>query len=291
MMAICALLTGGRLVLMQRFSPDAAIDAVERERVTVLNGAPAHFRLVLDRLERSPRDVSSLRLSVGTAAAFPAPLVRAIWDRLGVRFMYMYGSSEGVGVATTDPDDILLGAVGRPAAESVEIVGPDRQALPAGEVGEIAFSRKVFPVRSWGDADGDGGDWFYSGDRGMRDAEGRLYVYGRLKHQIDRGGMKVDPVEVESALLGCRAVADATVLGMPDPVVGEVVCACIVATGEQPQPRLGEIREALGRTLTRYKLPEELRYLQTIPRTQVGKVDLTALRGQIETTPHVVERR
>lgn len=291
MMAVAALLAGGRLVLAQRFSPDAALDDIEHERVSVLNGAPAHFRLLLDRLDRRPRDVSSLRLSVGTAAVFPAPLVRAIWDRLGVRFMYMYGSSEGVGVATTDADDILLGSVGRPAPESVAIVGADREPLPAGDVGEIAFSRRVFPVRSWGEPGGAGGDWFYSGDRGRLDDEGRLYVYGRIKHQIDHGGLKVDPVEVETALLGCRGIADGTVLGVPDPVVGELVCACVAVTGEQPQPRLGEIREELGKRLAPFKLPEELRYLDAIPRTQVGKVDLAALREQIATVPHIVERR
>jgi acyl-coenzyme A synthetase/AMP-(fatty) acid ligase len=291
MMAVSALLAGGRLVLLERFSVQEALAAIERERITVFNGAPTHFRLLLDRLDAERHDVDSLRLSVGTAAAFPAPLVHEIWDRLGVRFMFMYGSSEGVGFATTDREDILLGSVGRAAPGSVAVVDGDRNPLETGELGELAFSRNVFPIRSLGADDDGAGEWYYSGDRGRLDEQGRLYVYGRLKHQIDRGGLKVDPVEVEAALLASPRIADAAVIGQPDPILGEVVCACVVTTGEQPQPRLGEMRDALGRWLAPHKLPDEMRYLPAIPRTDVGKVDLEALRHVVDRSPHIIERR
>jgi acyl-coenzyme A synthetase/AMP-(fatty) acid ligase len=290
MMAVAALLQGGRLVLLDRFGVEEALAAIARERVTVLNGAPTHFRLLLDRLDPGRHETGSLQLSVGTAAAFPAPLVREIWARLGVRFMFMYGSSEGIGFATTDPDDILRGSVGRPAAGSVRVVDAARRPLPAGEIGELAFSRRVFPVRTWGE-EPDAGDWYYSGDRGRVDEDGRLYVYGRLKHQIDRGGLKVDPVEVEAALLDVPRVVDGAVLGRPDPVLGEVVCACVVTTGDEPRPRLGEVRERMGGTLAPHKLPDELHTLPAIPRTALGKVDLPGLRAVLDGTPHLVERR
>jgi acyl-CoA synthetase (AMP-forming)/AMP-acid ligase II len=210
-LALAALMVGGRLVLLPRFSPGEALWTVERERVTVLNGAPAHFRLLLDRLEREPSDVSSVRLAVGTTAAFTGPLVRSIGERVGAAFAY----------------------------------------------------------------DGDG------------EAEGD----GEVDGASDRGGLGVDPLEVETALLGCRAVADGTALTMPDGSGGVLVCACVVATGEQPQPRLAEVRETLGRQLEPYKLPEEMRYLRHIPRTDAGRVDLGALLRAIDGTPHLVERR
>ena len=291
MMAVAGLLGGGRLVLMERFAVEDALAAIDRERVTVLNGAPTHFRLLLDRLDPERHSVESLRLSVGTAAAFPAPVVREIWDRLGVRFMFMYGSSEGIGFATTDPDDILLGSVGRPQAGSVRVVDERRRPLAVGETGELAFSRRVFPVRYWGDGDGAADEWFYSGDRGRLDGDGRLYIYGRLKHQIDRGGLKVDPVEVEAALLDSPRVVDAAVIGRPDPVLGEVISACVVPTGEEPRMRLGELREVMGRALAPHKLPDELHTLDAIPRTPLGKVDLARLRTRVDTVPHLVERR
>ena len=170
-------------------------------------------------------------MSVGTAAAFAPSLVEAIWNDLSVDFVHMYGSSEGVGVATTDREDIRLGSVGRPPADSTRIVAADREELPTGEIGEIAFSRKVYPVTYWQPSpsdDPDRSEWFYSGDLGRLDEQGRLYVFGRLKHQIDRGGLKIDPVEVERALLKCPEVADAAVMGIPDPILGEAVCACVV---------------------------------------------------------------
>jgi len=294
MMAVTGLLTGGRLVLLPRFSTDEALALISAERVTVLNGAPTHFQLILSRRDPARHDLSSLRFGVGTAAHFPPSLLRSIWDGLGMELVYMYGSSEGVGVATTDREDMLRGSVGRPAPGSVVIVGPDRAPLPAGETGEIAFSRAVYPVRYWGPESagpstgqigglGRGGDaaagsWYFSGDLGRLDTEGRLYVHGRLKHQIDRGGLKIDPVEVESALLGCAGVVDAAVIGRPHPILGETVCACIVpAAGKAP--RLDSLRGALAGVLAPSKLPEELCLLENIPRTKLGKVDLAALRA------------
>jgi acyl-CoA synthetase (AMP-forming)/AMP-acid ligase II len=272
--AMAGLLSGGTLVLLDRFSTNEVLAAVGDEHVTVLNGAPAHFRLVLDRFDETVHDVSSLRLSIGTAATFPPELVREMRRRLGVDMVIMYGSSEGVGIATKDQDDIALGAVGRPAPESVAIVGPDRMPVPVGEIGEIAFSRAVFPVRYWGEAESTG--WYYSGDRGRLDAEGRLYVHGRLNHQIDRGGLKVDPTEVEAALLRCDDVRDAAVIAVPNPVLGESVCACVVSR-DGASLTLDGLRSRLAGELAPYKLPEELRLVEHIPRTALGKVSLDAL--------------
>ncbi len=286
MMAVAGLLSGGQLALLPEFTAKAALDLIGREQVTVLNGAPTHFKLVLGRLDPQRHAVGSLRLSVGTAALFPPPLVQAIWERLGVEFMFMYGSSEGLGVATTDRQDILLGSVGRPAPGAVRIVGPGREPLPTGQTGEIAFSRRVFPVQYWQGAGQappqaeQGEVWYYSGDLGRMDEEGRLYVFGRLKHQIDRGGIKIDPAEVEAALLRCAGVSDAAVIGVPNPILGESVCACVVpASG--PPPTLTGLRAALGAELAPYKLPEELCLLERIPRTPIGKVDQGQLREEL----------
>jgi acyl-CoA synthetase (AMP-forming)/AMP-acid ligase II len=296
MMAMAALLTGGKLILLDRFSAEDVLHTVTTQGVTVLNGAPAHFKLILNRLEPTRHRTQSLRLSVGTAAFFSPELISSIWERLGVEFMFMYGSSEGVGVATTDREDMLRGSVGKPTAGSVIIVGPDRQPLPPGETGEIAFSRQVFPVRYWEDASASSASsvapqaaegkapWYYSGDLGRLDEDGRLYVFGRMKHQIDRGGLKVDPVEVETALLRCRGVADAAVLGQANPILGETVCACVVAAPDSI-PTLEQLRSALQDQLAPYKLPEELYVLDHIPRTQLGKVDLKKLKENIAPLP------
>jgi acyl-CoA synthetase (AMP-forming)/AMP-acid ligase II len=278
MMAAGGLLTGGRLVLLDRFSAGAALALVERERVTVLHGSPTHFRLLLDRREPG-HDASSLRIGAGSAAAFPPALLRAIFDELGMAFMVMYGSSEGVGVVTTDREDMLLGSVGRPEPGTVAVLAPNGEPLPAGATGEIAFSRSRYPVRYWNGPEAPGA-WYRSGDLGRFDEQGRLYVVGKLKHLISRGGLHVDPVEVENAILDLPGVADAAVVAAPNPVLGEVVCACLVPD-RGDAPTLDELRAALGGRLAPHKLPEALHLLERIPRTRIGKVDLPALRALV----------
>jgi non-ribosomal peptide synthetase component E (peptide arylation enzyme) len=123
-------------------------------------------------------------------------------------------------------------------------------------------------------------DWYYSGDYGRLDEEGRLYVLGRVKHQINRGGLKVDPVEVENALLECPAIADAAVIGVNDNILGELVCACVVPARDEA-PSLEQLRSFLGDVLASYKLPEELCVLESIPRTRTGKVDHELLQARI----------
>jgi acyl-CoA synthetase (AMP-forming)/AMP-acid ligase II len=273
------------VVLQRSFRASDTLDTIAAERITVFNGTPTHFRLVLRELERSRRDVRSLRLSAGTAAAFPPALVQRIWNELGAELVVMYGSSEGVGVATSDRNDILLGAVGRPRPGSTRIMGPDGQTVPAGSVGEIAFSRRVYPVRYWRaespEAVQDDPLWFRSGDLGKIDDDGRLYVLGRLKTQIDRGGLKVDPVEVERALLAVPNVADAAVIGIANETLGEIICACVVQAFE-PAPTLDGLRWSLGGQLASYKLPDELCVLASIPRTSLGKARADELRALVD---------
>ena len=139
----------------------------------------------------------------------------------------------------------------------------------------------MYPVTYWqpSPSEPDRSEWFYSGDLGRLDEQGRLYVFGRLKHQIDRGGLKIDPVEVERALLKCPDVADAAVMGIPDPILGEAVCACVVPE-DGAAMTLDDVRGRLATELAGYKLPAALRILDSIPRTQLGKIDLERLQAK-----------
>lgn len=285
-LAIAGLLTGGRLVLVERFAPGEVLPLLGREQVSVLHGTPAHFRLLIDGLDRARHDVSSLRIGVASGAAFPTELLRRIYDDLQMDLILTYGTSEGIGCATDDRDDILRGSVGRPPLEYVRIVDPEGRPLPLGKVGEIV-ARKTHTVRYWDDGptgEDHDPDWYPTGDLGRVDEEGRLYVLGRVGHQIDRGGLFVDPEEVETALLDHPGLADAAVTGLPDPVLGEVVCACVVPSDEGP-PALEDLRRLLEPRLARHKLPEALCLLEEVPRTAVGKVDRPALRARAEAAP------
>ncbi len=271
-----ALFTGGCLRLMPKFSVSEAVDLIERDRVTVLNGTPTHYKLLLDRLATEGRDVSSLRTGVGSAASFAPDVLRRVLDDLGMVPLLLYGSSELLYVCTSDRDDLLRGAVGRPATGQVKIVGPDRAAVRPGELGEIAF-RVRWPVRYWKEpeANRDPGQWYHTGDVGRLDSDGRLYVLGRVKHQINRGGHKIDPGEVETLLDGYPGIADHAVIGVPDPVLGQVVGVCVVVAGVAPT--VAALRAYLEPDLARYKLPEVICVVNEIPRNRNGKVDYDAL--------------
>jgi acyl-CoA synthetase (AMP-forming)/AMP-acid ligase II len=288
-LAMLALLSGGRLVLAERFSPAAALRTVAAEGVTVLPGMPAHFTLLLGALGAADHDVGSLRWAISAASNLPRPLVDGIYDRLGVKLLYVYGCSENFTVLTTDPEEIRRGSVGRrvfkgpdgtPPAGSIAVLDPaGGDPLPAGAVGELAFGATC-PVRYWKDPDAATDGWYRTGDLGRVDPDGTVYVLGRLKELVNRGGLHVSPSEVETAVRLHPAVADSAVVATPDPVLGEAICACVVPAGETP-PDLGALREFLAPVLARHKLPDELCLVEAIPRTKIGKVDRPALRAAV----------
>jgi len=283
-LALIALLSGGRLVLADRFSPEETLRLVTDEGVTVLPGMPTHLRLVIDRLEPSRHDVSSLRWVVSAAATLPRPLAEQAYECLGVEILFVYGCSEGFTTLTTDREEILAGSVGRTVfvgppgtapAGTLAIFDLDGRRLPVGQIGEIVFGARQ-PVRYWGDPDVATDGWYHTGDLGRIDDEGRLYLEGRLKELLNRGGLKVSPGEIETVLTRHPAVADAAIVATPDPVLGEAICACVVVAGSVP-PSLSEVRSFLGETLARHKLPDELCLMERIPRTNIGKVERATL--------------
>jgi len=288
-LALMALASGGRLVLMDRFSPTEALELVDEEGVTVLPGTATHLTLLMDELDPARHRTRTLRATVSAAAPLPPELVDGLHERLGVELLHVYGCSEGFLTATADRDEIRAGSVGRtvfrgpegsPPDGSVAILDPDRHALlPAGEIGEIAFGASR-PVRYWEAPPAATDGWYRTGDLGWLDGHGRLYISGRLKEVVNRGGLKVAAGEIEAALVRHPHLADAAVVPAPDPVLGEAICACVVPAGAGP-PTLGELRASLGEHLARHKLPDELCVVDSIPRSGVGKIDRAALGALI----------
>lgn len=288
-LTLMALATGGRVVLLDRFSPGAALRAARQEQPTILPGTPTHFTLLLRHLVAQPDALDSVRAMAFAAAPPPPALIDELYARLDVELMHVYGCSEGFVTLTTDPAEIRRGAAGRtvfrgppgtsPTGE-VAIVDPDgTKFLAPGEVGEIVFGCSK-PVRYW-DAPPVGADgWYRSGDLGWLDGEGCLTVSGRLKDVINRGGLKVACAEVEAVLGGQPGVADAAVIPAPDPILGESICACVVPAA-QATPRLADLRAGLSQRLARHKLPDELCLLDSLPRSPLGKLDRGALAGVV----------
>lgn len=287
-LALMGLCTGGRVVLQERFSPGDALRMVGDEHVTVLPATPTHLTLLLRALDPDHR-TGSLRWTVSAAAPLFPGLYDEVADRLGMRMLYIYGCSEGFLVRTTDPEEIRSGSVGRevfrdPRGDgpdgTVRILDPDSgQPVPDGAVGEVAFGTRD-PVRYW-DAPAAAGDgWYRTGDLGRLDPDGRLFLCGRLKEVVNRGGLKVAPREIEAVLERHPQVADCAVVPSPDPVLGEAVCACVVPSAGSV-PSLEGLRDFLSGRLARHKLPDEVCVLDEIPRSEVGKIDRLGLAGRV----------
>lgn len=284
-LTLLALLTGGRLVLLERFSPSAALRLVTTEEVTVLPATPTHLSILLAELDGAAHRTDTLRWVPAAAAALPGALAEQVYQRLGVEIFSVYGCSEGFLCVTTNRDDVLSGSVGHtvyhgptdtPPAGTMQVVDPDQHTpLPAGELGEIAFGANA-PVRYWDEAPAASHGWYHSGDLGRQDSDGRLFILGRRNELVNRGGLKVSSGEVEAVLVRHPGVADAAVVPSPDPVLGEAICACVVPVGSV-SPTLTDVRDFLAVSLARHKLPDELCVLERLPRSSIGKLDRTAL--------------
>ncbi|HEX5725011.1 MAG TPA: AMP-binding protein [Longimicrobiaceae bacterium] len=281
---------GASLVLDDEDHPAAALATVERERVTVYHGVPTSFIVALREESRPERSLGSLRTGIVAGAPVAEELVQRIHAELVPEVRVGYGLTEaGSMVAVTRPEDPpgkRVSTVGRLLPEvEVKVLDVDSSVLPVESVGELAvkgpgvmqgYYRQPGETAQAFTPDG----FFITGDLGMLDEEGFLHILGRRKEMIIRGGFNVYPREVEDRLHAHPAVLDVAVVGLPDEVLGEVACACIVpvegaiVTGE-------EIKDFCREVLADYKVPDLVRFLDSFPMTGSGKVRRVELARMI----------
>jgi fatty-acyl-CoA synthase/O-succinylbenzoic acid--CoA ligase len=205
----------------------------------------------------------------------------AFEKKYSVPILHNYGQTEFAGaIAFERPDDIAAGirpqnTVGRVApGVEVAILGADGNRRRAGEVGEIV-ARAVSAMSGYLDPDGtpaDPGGWLHTGDLGILDDQGFLFVVGRVRDMVVSGGFNVYPAQVEAALNDLPPVADSAVTGVPDERLGEVpVAAVVLHTGVSAS--VDEIRNGLRARLAAYELPRKIAVVDEIPRLETGKVD------------------
>ncbi len=279
-----------------------ALAALEAEAVTVAQGVPAQWRLLLDLPRFDQADLSHLRL-VGTGAArVPPALVAELRQRLAVPVVVRYTSTEsclGTGTSPADPDEVVATTVGQPVP-GVELAVVDEggrpvparrpgrvrlrsgavmrgyvgrwpsgrgEALTAGDVVDQAATAAVL------DADG----WLTTGDLGFLTEEGHLVLVGRESEMYIRGGYNVYPAEVERVLAEDPSVAQVVVVGTPDPVLGEVGVAFVVPTPGSEAPTLEGLVTRCRGVLADYKAPDALVVLDDMPVTAMMKPDRRAL--------------
>jgi long-chain acyl-CoA synthetase len=285
--------TGGKLVLMPpgRFDPVAAMQVIERERVTSIGGVPTIMWRIIEAPERSQNDLSSVqRASYGGAPAAPELVDRIAeaFPNLRKTLTTAYGLTETASVATAHGGDDYFshrGSVGRPAPTvELKIVGDDDQEMPTGEAGEIWIKGPNVMARGyWNRPDANAESftdgWFHTGDIGKVDADGFVYIVDRAKDLIIRAGENIACVEIENVLFQHPDVVDAAVVGVAHPVLGEEVKAVVqVRAGSTVTAE--ELRDFCRPHLANFKVPEyvEIRS-EPLPRNPAGKVLKNLLRG------------
>ncbi|HEX3946831.1 MAG TPA: fatty acid--CoA ligase family protein, partial [Acidimicrobiales bacterium] len=256
------------------------------ERVTVGQGVPSQWRLLLDRPELADTDLRGLRIC-GTGAAPASPsLIREMTGRLGCPVVIGYTSTEAAlttGSLPGDQPELIARTVGR-ARENVEVrvVDDDTRPLPSGEIGDVECRSAALMCHYWEDPERtadvlrpDG--WLRTGDRGWLDPDGYLTLVGRRTEMYLRGGYNVYPVEVERVLSDMPAVAQVAVVGRPDSVLGQIGVAFVVpAAGHRP-PTRAAVRDWVAGVIADYKAPDLIEVVPELPLTAMGKVDKRVL--------------
>jgi acyl-CoA synthetase (AMP-forming)/AMP-acid ligase II len=272
--AFAALSAGGAVICPRRFTPQRFWPQARQHGATWLSAGPTLHRMILDAMDQAGPP-ATLRF----ARSCSSPLAPALLDRAeggyGVPMLEAYGMTEASHQMTANPlppAARIPGSVGVPTGTQVAIADQHGQLLPPGAAGEVVVRGPAvmsgYVSNPQATAEAFFGDWFRTGDRGAL-TDGYLYLEGRIKEMILRGGENISPAEIEQVLLSHPAVRDAVCFGVPDDKYGELPAAAVTLGGEaEPKAIIGYCRERLAA----FKVPSRLYVLTEIPRTPTGKV-------------------
>ncbi|WP_433328375.1 AMP-binding protein [Spirillospora sp. CA-294931] len=281
---------GGCLVLLDHFTPRDALAAIEDHRPTHVLGVPTMIRMMLDVPWSGARPAMTALLLGGSE--LDARTVAEAGERFGCPVVNVYGSADGVNCHSGLPPIRVEGdtpgvVVGRPDPLVTDIRitrSPDEAGADAGEILARGPMTPMCYVgapelnRRYRTADG----WVRTGDLGLLDGSGLLRLVGRLKQVVIRGGANISLAEVEHALAAHPDVRDVVCVGVPDPVMGERLAACVVSRDGRPLELAELCAHLLGRGLDKVKHPERLLLVREMPLTPAGKPDRGALRDRLE---------
>ncbi|MFN2099479.1 acyl-CoA synthetase [Altererythrobacter sp. MF3-039] len=281
---------GGTVVVMEKFTPESALEAIEKHQVTHSQWVPTHFvrMLKMPEEERTRYDLSSHKVAIHAAAPCPVPIKREMIEWWGPIITEYYAGSEGIGMTILGSKDWLEhpGSVGRSLYGIIHICGPDGEEVPRGTDGVIYFENEILPTYhndpdKTKDAMHPKG-WMTLGDIGHMDEDGFLYLTDRKSHMIISGGVNIYPQEIENLLVTHDKVMDAAVIGAPDEDLGEKVVAVVqpIDMGDAGDALEAELREFLAPSLARIKMPKLFDFRPDLPREANGKLYKRELRDE-----------
>ena len=272
-----SLFSGGAVACIGVFSATAFQRGIAEFAPTWTQAVPAMTAEILRADDGTA--LSCLRLLRSVSAPLPPALREDFEARFGVPIIEIYGMSETAGTITSNPlppAERPVGSVGLPVHLSVRIVGEDGAELPAGATGEVEVAGASV-ITGYLEAPEANRESFRdghlrTGDLGRFGADGHLYLTGRSKDQINRGGEKIAPTEIDNALIAHPFVADAACFAVPDASLGEDIAAAVILEPGAPQGVEADILAALRTRLSYFKIPRRLLVVETLPRTRGGKL-------------------
>jgi non-ribosomal peptide synthetase component E (peptide arylation enzyme) len=286
-------MAGARAVLLDQFSARAALELIQRERVTYIPTAPASIIAMLNDPELGRFDLASLRVIITGGASCPIETIREFRARMHGHLIELYGMLEtGFHTYTRLDDDpeAVTGTVGTVSSGlGLRLIDGSGHDVAAGAEGEIAalgpsvhlgYHKNPTANAELFTADG----WFRTGDLGQFDGAGNVKIVGRLKEMINRGGKKFFPREIEEILYTHPKILHAAIVGVPDPRLGERNCLCVIPRPGQTLT-LDEVVDYLRDGVATYKLPETIEIFDELPFTPTGKIQRHVL------VKRVLERR
>ncbi|WP_379923583.1 acyl-CoA synthetase [Erythrobacter sp. R86502] len=285
---------GGTVVMMEKFEPEDALEAIETYKVTDSQWVPTHFVrfLKLDPEVRSRYDLSSHQRALHAAAPCPVPIKREMIEWWGNIVNEYYAGSEGIGMTMIRSADWLThpGSVGKAIYGTLHVCGPDGTELAPDQDGLIYFENALLPTyhndpAKTAEAMHTKG-WMTLGDIGHLDADGFLFLTDRKSHMIISGGVNIYPQEIENLLVTHPRVMDAAVIGAPCPDLGEKVVAVVQPRDMADALKDGgaaleaELRDFLSASLSKIKMPKLFDFRPELPREANGKLYKRELRDE-----------
>jgi long-chain acyl-CoA synthetase len=279
-------------VLMRWFDPTEALRLIQEYRVQAFSAVPTMLVYLLNHPELDKYDVSSLERVGSGAAPCPVELLEGFEKRFGCTIYEGYGLTESTVVCCTQRRSLpkVVGSVGVPLPGfTVKILDDNHAELPVGELGEICVKGpNVMPgyyrmPEATAETVRDG--WLHTGDVGRQDEAGNTFVVERKKDMIIRGGFNIYPRDVEEVLFEHPGIAEAAVVGRPDPEFGEEVVAFVVARAGHDLTE-DEVLHFCRERLAKYKSPKEVVFIDTLPKSGIGKVLRRELREQAKQPVH-----
>jgi len=282
---ITALREGSPVVLLPRFEPGAALDAIERFGCTTMGGLPTMLLSMVEEQARRPRRITTLCSVFGGGDVVCPTLQGRFRELFGTELLELYAMTEICPMCVNAAGAMREGSVGLPLEGiDIRLVDLDGQDVSEGETGEIVARGPALCAGYWNDAEATraamGTGWLHTGDLACRDADGFIWFKGRKKEIIIRAGSNISPQEVEDALYKHPAVLECGVIGVPDPVTIERVAAFVVLRQGQ-SVSADELCAFTRRHIADYKAPEEIHFRKELPKNPVGKVQRRALKAML----------